>query len=54
MMGRMAAILAQLASYDSGALEIFALRNEAKNALGNKFNLKIFHHIILKSGEVPL
>ncbi len=54
LLDRMAAIPAQLTSYDSGALELFALRNEAKEALGDKFDLKTFHTIILKNGVVPL
>jgi uncharacterized protein (DUF885 family) len=54
MMDRMAAIPAQLTSYDSGALEIFSLRQEAKAAMGSKFSLKVFHNLILKNGEVPL
>lgn len=54
MMDRMAAIPAQLTSYDSGALEIFALRQQARDALGEKFDLKKFHTIVLKNGVVPL
>jgi len=54
MMDRMAAMPAQLTAYDSGALEIFALRKEVKQALGDKFDIKQFHHLILKNGNVPL
>jgi uncharacterized protein (DUF885 family) len=54
MIDRMASIPAQLTSYDSGALEIFALRQEAEDALGEKFDIKKFHTIILKNGIVPL
>ena len=34
MIDRIAAIPAQLTSYDSGAIEIFALRQQAMDALG--------------------
>lgn len=54
MLDRVAAIPAQLTSYDSGAIEIFALRQQAKAALGDKFDLKTFHTIILKNGVVPM
>ncbi|WP_262693375.1 DUF885 domain-containing protein [Kordiimonas aquimaris] len=54
MIDRVAAIPAQLTSYDSGAIEIFALRSEAQRALGAKFDLKAFHTIILKNGVVPM
>lgn len=54
MIDRIASIPAQLTSYDSGAIEIFALRQQAKDALGEKFDLKKFHTIILKNGVVPL
>jgi uncharacterized protein (DUF885 family) len=54
MIDRVASIPAQLTSYDSGAIEIFALRQQAKDALGEKFDLKMFHTIMLKNGVVPL
>lgn len=54
MVDRIASIPAQLTSYDSGALEIFSLRQQAKDALAEKFDLKKFHTIILKNGVVPL
>lgn len=54
MLDRIAAIPAQLTSYDSGGLEIFALRREAQAALGDRFDLKTFHDKILENGFVPL
>ncbi|WP_444927561.1 DUF885 domain-containing protein [Microbulbifer sp. TRSA002] len=54
LMDRMAVIPAQLASYDSGALEIFALRELMQNELGEDFDIKDFHEIILRNGNVPM
>jgi len=54
LIDRMAAIPAQLTSYDSGAQEIFSLRLLAQQELGDRFDLKTFHHHVLKNGNVPL
>jgi uncharacterized protein (DUF885 family) len=54
LMDRMAAIPAQLTSYDSGALEIFALREKMEKSLGRAFDIKKFHQLILKNGNVPM
>jgi len=54
MMDRMAALPAQLTAYDSGALEIFALRKKVEQAQGKDFDIKQFHQIILNNGNVPL
>jgi len=54
MMDRMAAIPAQLTAYDSGVLQIFALRKKVQAAMGARFNIKDFHHQILKNGNVPM
>jgi uncharacterized protein (DUF885 family) len=54
LMDRMATIPAQLTSYDSGALEIFALRELLQQARGDRFDLKEFHQLILQQGSVPL
>ena len=45
---------AQLTSYDTGALEFFALRKRAEEALGPKFDVKAFHDQLLKYGAVTL
>jgi uncharacterized protein (DUF885 family) len=44
----------QLTSYDTGALEIFALRREAERRLGPRFDLKVFHQKVLENGAVTL
>jgi uncharacterized protein (DUF885 family) len=54
MVDRISDMPAQLTSYDSGGLEIFALRAEAEKALGSRFDLKAFHSIVLEAGVVPL
>ncbi len=51
---RIAAIPAQLTAYDSGGLEILALRREAQAALGTNFDLRGFHSEVLADGIVPL
>ncbi|QWF15664.1 DUF885 family protein [Lysobacter capsici] len=38
----------------SGALEIFALRREAEQALGDRFDIRQFHQQVLGDGIVPL
>ena len=54
MLDRMAAMPAQLTSYDSGALEIFALRQHMEKQQGVDFDIKQFHQLILKNGNVPM
>jgi uncharacterized protein (DUF885 family) len=54
LLDRMAIAPAQLTAYDSGALAIFSLRKMAKEKLGNCFDLRAFHHHVLKNGNVPL
>ena len=44
----------QLTAYDSGGLEIFALRRQAEEALGEKFDIREFHDRILENGTIPL
>jgi uncharacterized protein (DUF885 family) len=51
---RIAALPGQLTAYDSGGLEIFALRSEAEAALGGRFDIKEFHQRVLEQGVVPL
>lgn len=45
---------AQATSYKMGMLQILELRDRAKNEMGDKFDLKQFHSIILDQGIVPL
>jgi len=44
----------QATSYMIGRLEIGAARDEAKAAMGAKFDLKAFHDRVLEDGGVPL
>jgi uncharacterized protein (DUF885 family) len=44
----------QLASYFSGYSEIMELREERKQALGNKFSLKEFNEQFLSYGSAPV
>ena len=44
----------QAVSYYVGFLKILELRQKAKDALGDKFDLKAFHQIVLANGSVPL
>ncbi|MCG9714353.1 DUF885 domain-containing protein [Shewanella insulae] len=51
---RYMAIPGQALSYKVGQLKILALRAEAEEALGDKFDLKAFHDQILTSGSLPM
>jgi uncharacterized protein (DUF885 family) len=44
----------QACAYKVGQLKILELRAKAKAALGDKFNLKDFHTVVLENGGVPL
>ena len=44
----------QATSYKAGMMKILALRNKAKVALGNKFDIKVFHSVVLENGSLPL
>jgi uncharacterized protein (DUF885 family) len=54
LVDRMAVWPGQLAAYDSGGLEITALRREAEEALGPRFDVRQFHQRLLESGAIPL
>ena len=45
---------AQATSYKMGMIKILELRERAKKALGEKFDLRDFHSIVLDHGIVPL
>ena len=45
---------AQALSYKIGEMEIKALRQEAEQTLGAKFDLRAFHDAVLKHGSIPL
>ena len=44
----------QALSYKIGQLKIMELRSKAENALGDEFDIKEFHHIVLQTGCIPL
>ena len=44
----------QACSYMIGRLKIEALRDKARSALGEKFDIKRFHSLVLMTGDVPL
>ena len=54
MVDRIAILPGQLTAYDSGALEIVALRSLAENRLGENFDVRMFHDRILENGTLPL
>ncbi|MEO0975054.1 MAG: DUF885 domain-containing protein, partial [Pseudomonadota bacterium] len=44
----------QATAYMVGMMEILALRDEARAALGERFDLRDFHRVVLENGAVPL
>lgn len=54
MLDRLAVIPGQLTAYDTGGLEIAALRAEAMKRLGARFDIQAFHDRVLENGAVPL
>ncbi len=45
---------AQATAYKVGMIKIMELRSKAKTALGDKFDIREFHDVVLKNGAVPL
>jgi len=54
MVDRIAILPGQLTAYDSGGLEILALRKMAEDAMGKDFNIREFHDRVLENGTIPL
>ncbi len=54
MVDRIAILPGQLTAYDSGGLEILALRKQAEEAFGDDFDIREFHDRILENGTIPL
>ncbi|MRW92663.1 DUF885 family protein [Duganella sp. FT80W] len=44
----------QACAYKIGMMRILDLRARAQQALGDKFNIKSFHNVVLETGNVPL
>ena len=44
----------QATGYKVGMLKILELREKSKTALGEKFNIKKFHDVVLMNGALPL
>jgi uncharacterized protein (DUF885 family) len=44
----------QACSYKIGMLKILELRTKAQRELGDKFSIKEFHNVVLRTGTVPL
>lgn len=45
---------AQATAYKVGMMELLRLRDEAQQALGDKFDVRDFHDVVLKNGSLPL
>ncbi len=54
MVDRIAILPGQLTAYDSGGLEILALRALAESELGAGFDVRAFHDALLQNGTLPL
>ena len=54
MVDRVVVWPAQLTAYDTGALEILALREQARRDLGDRFDIREFHDQLLANGAITL
>jgi uncharacterized protein (DUF885 family) len=44
----------QATAYKVGMMELLRLRQEAQDALGEQFDIRDFHDVVLKNGALPL
>jgi uncharacterized protein (DUF885 family) len=44
----------QATSYKVGMMELLRLRDEARQALGDDFDIREFHDVVLQNGDLPL
>jgi uncharacterized protein (DUF885 family) len=51
---RVMAFPGSMLPYETGEAEILSLRRRAEAALGPRFDLREFHHVVLADGQVPL
>ena len=51
---RYMALPGQACAYKVGQLKILELREQSRARLGAKFDLKVFHTVVLENGAVPL
>ncbi|GHF91091.1 hypothetical protein GCM10017161_18580 [Thalassotalea marina] len=54
MVERHVVMPSQATAYKIGMLKIVELREQAKQALGDKYDIREFHDVVLKNGAVPL
>ncbi len=54
MVERHIVIPSQATAYKIGMLKILELRSDAKEKLGEKFDIREFHEVVLTSGAIPL
>jgi uncharacterized protein (DUF885 family) len=44
----------QACAYKIGMIKMLELRDKAKKELGGRFDLRLFHDVVLKNGPMPL
>ena len=54
MVERHIVMASQATAYKIGMLKILELREKAKKALRNRFDIRVFHDVVLRGGPLPL